>query len=111
MRLPDEYVQQLIDDLEVASQDYARAKAEADGLRELRKVTKAQLMSVAEAEGNGSIARQEVYAYGHPTYRAILERLRTAIEDETLRQYQCKLAELKFEAWRTISANQRAVTR
>ena len=109
--LPDEYVQQLMNELDETSQTYAKKKAMAEGLREDRKVTKAQLMSVAEAEGYSSLAKQEVFAYGHPTYKAILDKLRVAIEEEALWSYKCKMCELRFEAWRTISANTRAATR
>lgn len=106
--LPDEYVQQLFDELQGAARRHARAKALAEGLREDRKITKAQLMSVAEADGVGSIAARETFAYSHPNYKAIVVKLREAIEQETLSQYECKLIELRFEAWRTISANERA---
>jgi len=111
MDLPDTYVQELMEEMESASVLYARAKALAEGLREDRKITKAQLMNVAESEGVAAYSRQEVFAYSHPTYRRIVKDLRQAIEDETLKQYKCKMCELKFEAWRTISANTRAATR
>jgi len=109
--LPDEFVQELMESLESKARVYAKAKANRAGLEEDRKITKNELMMVAEADDVHTITKQERFAYSHPTYRAIVNRLKKAIEDEVNAEYDCKLAELQFEAWRTINANERAATR
>lgn len=105
--LPDEYVQHLFDELENGSIDYAQAKAEAFGFSEDRKITKAHLMAVAAADDVKSIAKQELFAYNHPTYSALVAKQKRAIEEEARLLYKLKILELQFEAWRTINANAR----
>lgn len=109
--LPDEFVQEIIDDLDQAAQRYASAKALAEGLKEDRKITKAQLMNVAAAEGVTVITAREQFAYSHATYLDVVHQLKAAIRDAARAEYDCKICELRFEAWRTINANQRVLTR
>lgn len=106
--VPDELVQDLLERLEAASVRYAEAKAERIGLEELRKVTKAELMAVAEAEDVRTITKQERFAYSHPTYGQIVKKLKAAIKREIVEEYACKLVEMEWETWRTVNANQRA---
>lgn len=108
MNIPDSEIQELFDQLEAASLAYAKAKALRFGLEEQRKITKNQLMLVAEAEGDKTITRQERSAYSNPVYQGIVNRLVAAIEDETGKEYACKLIEMKWDTFRTISANMRA---
>ncbi|MDH4172121.1 MAG: hypothetical protein OEW90_01850 [Betaproteobacteria bacterium] len=110
-RLPDEFVQSLLDNLDTKGKVYARRKAERTGLEEERKITKNELMNVAEAEDVRTITKQERFAYSHPTYRAIVTRLIKAVEEEALAEYELKLIDMQFEAWRTINANERAASR
>lgn len=110
-QLPDEFIQECLDDIDKLSVLYATAKAEMEGLREDRKITKSQLMLVAEAEGVKGRDRQEVFAYTHPTYGAIVRRLKVAIRESVRLEYQLKLAELRWESWRSINANQRQALR
>lgn len=106
--VPDEEVQALFDDLETAGAAHARAKAAAEGLKEDRKITKSQLMNIAEAEGVRSISQREVFAYSHPTYKAVVAKLVKAIEEEALADYKYRLADVAIQAWRTWSADTRA---
>lgn len=110
-RLPDDFVQQCLDDIDSLSVEYATAKAEMEGLREDRKITKAQLMLVAEADGVKGRDRQEVFAYTHPTYLALVRRFKAAIKAAVRLEFQLKVAELRFEAWRSVNANQRQALR
>lgn len=110
-RLPDDFVQELLEQLEEKGKAYARKKAERTGLEEERKITKNELMNVAEAEDVRTITKQERFAYSHPTYRRIVDRLIKAVEEEALAEYALKLIEMQFEAWRTINANERAASR
>lgn len=106
--LPDEAIQELFDKLETAALSYAKAKALRFGLEEQRKITKNQLMLVAEAEGERTITRMERFAYSHVTYKEIVDLLVKAIEDEASKEYACKLVEMRWETFRTLSANMRA---
>lgn len=108
MQLPDEELQQLFDELETAAQLYAKAKANRFGLEEQRKIVKNELMLVAEATGEKTVSRQERFAYSHPTYRGIVAQLVSAIEKEATSEYACKLIEMRWESFRTLSANMRA---
>lgn len=108
MQLPDEEIQQLFDDLEAAAAAFGKAKALRIGKEEARKVTKNELMLVAEANGNHTISKQERFAYSHPTYKQIVKDLVAAVENEAIREYACKIIEMKWETWRSIGANMRA---
>lgn len=109
--LPDDFLQELFDEMETGAQAYAKAAALAEGLREDRKVTKNMLMLVAEAEGTHTITKQERFAYTHPSYRIIIDQLKGAIEAEALTRYKMKMFELRFEAWRSLNSNARIATR
>ena len=110
-KLPDEFVQQLVENFEEAGKARAMAKARLRGLEEDRKILKAQLMKVAEAQGTTSITRQEAFAYSHQQYTRLRDNLVEAVEEESLRDYECRLCEIKFEAWRSINANERQASR
>lgn len=105
--IPDEYVQELLDEIEESAAEFAVAKGQTVGLKEGRKIMKAQLMGVAEANGVKSVSKQEQFAYSHPTYRAAVDRLVEAIEREANLEYRCKIVEMKWESWRTLNANAR----
>ena len=107
-QLPDEYLSALFDRLEEASHKYALAKAKRFGLGEQRKITKNQLMLVAEAAGHKSHAKQEIHTYTNPIYIALVADLVKSIEDETNLEYECKLIEMEWNSQRTHAANLRA---
>lgn len=110
-RLPDEFVAALLDEFEAKGRQHAYAKALLRGLEEDRRIVRADLMRVAEEAGIRSAAGQEKYACSHPRYRELRDALVKAIEDESLKHYECRLCEIKFEAWRSINANERQASR
>lgn len=110
MKLPDEFVQQLVEDFETSGKAHAYAKARLRGLEEDRKILKADLMNVARDAGFKG-AQQEAYSHSHPRYKALRDDLVKATEEEALRHYECRLCEIKFEAWRSINANERQASR
>jgi len=90
---------------------YAKAKAERVYIEQFRKTKKALLMTQAEnldPQKYKSAASQEVYAYGHQEYKEMLESLQIATEEEVKCHWNLKQREWKFEAWRTMQANDRA---
>lgn len=108
MQLPDEELEALFEELSAAALRYGKAKAARIGLEEQRKIRKNQLMLTAEATGQKSRDKQERYAYTHPTYKATVDKLLNAIEEETDAEYACKIIEMRWESWRSIGANMRA---
>lgn len=110
--LPDELVQQLLENIETASKPYAKAKALVTSLEELRKSTKAGLMKMARALGEAtSREAAEAWAYTHENYQDVVKRLVAAIEDEVLEQTKFQNSEREWESWRTLCANERSATR
>lgn len=109
--LPDEFLQELMKELEDAAEHHARAKNRRVYLTEFRKVVKAQLMNLAESMGHKAVQAREQFAYSHPTYLDHLTAQAQAEENEALMGYRWKRAEINWEAWRSINANQRTVTR
>lgn len=110
--LPDELVQELLNELQDSGEQHAKAKARMRQLEEQRKIVKAQLMKVGQTVGGlTSGAKLELFAYSHPTYVDLVASLVTAIENEALMDYRRKDAEIRYECWRSLNSNQRAATR
>ncbi len=82
----------------------AKAKAERVYMEQYRKSKKALLMSENKDQPVGA---QERDAYAHPAYIQVLEALKEAVMIEEKLKWQFKAAEMKFEAYRTMSANER----
>lgn len=108
-QLPDDLVNQLLENIEELAEPYAKAKALQESLKENRKITKNTLMKMAEVEGIKSHVQQEKFAYLHPQYKLAVNKWIQAIEDEVMAETRFKNAEREWESWRTICANERAV--
>lgn len=109
MQLPDDAVQQLLEDIAEAGKLYARAKAHLEALRERRKITKASIMKVVETYGVTSYAAQEREAYSHPTYAEHIKQLEKAVEDEVIAEIAFRNAERAFDGWRSCLASERVL--
>ena len=103
MGLPDEFVQQMLDELERLSFDYAAARANSRAAEENRKIVKSQLKRAF----SGSNTAAEDYAHVHPKYKAAVKEMCDAGEKEDSAKWQLEIQKMKFEAWRTLSANER----
>lgn len=86
---------------------YAKAKSDRVYLEQFRKSKKAILIQAAP-ENCKTAQAKESYAYSHAEYIEILDALRLAVECEERLRFMIRAAELKFEQWRTIQANNRA---
>lgn len=85
----------------------AQAKANRVMLEEMRKSKKAILMRQAEQDGVKTVAAQEVQAYAHPEYLALLEGLKVAVEEEERLRWLMVAAQLKCEVWRSLESSKR----
>lgn len=85
----------------------AQAKANRVMLEEMRKSKKAILMRQAEQDGVKTVAAQEVQAYAHPDYLALLEGLKVAVEEEERLRWLMVAAQLKCEVWRSLESSKR----
>ncbi len=90
---------------------YAKAKASRVYLEEYRKSKKAMLMQEAALEGIGAANAQEVRAYAHPDYLAVLEGIKEAVEMEEGLRWTLIAAQAKAEVWRSLQANSRIEAR
>ena len=104
----EEQLEQRFEELHKLSRDYAQAAADKAHIEEYRKVRKAELMKQAERDGITTVAKQERDAYASPEYAELLDNLRTAIFEETRLKWELELFKIKFEAWRTLRADNRA---
>lgn len=86
---------------------YAEAKAKRVYLEEYRKSKKALLIQSAPDTCKTGLEK-ESYAYAHPEYLELLEGLKEAVAIEEELRFKFKAAELRFEQWRTMQANNRA---
>jgi len=104
--ITDEEIEAAVDWLRTGAEDCARARAERVYCDEYRKSLKAIL---ASQSNESSEAAKERWAYAHEKYQDHLKALRAAVlEDEKNRALRVA-AELRIEAWRTMSSNIRAV--
>lgn len=105
--ITEEEVEKAIDYLRDTAVEAAQARADRIYLEEYRKSLKAMIMS--EFAGL-AIGAQERQAYRDQRYVDHLEALKQAVfADEKIR-FMRVAASAKIEAWRSQSANQRAVT-
>lgn len=103
----DESVERAIAFIRDKAKEFAHAKAQRVYLDEYRKSKKAFLMRAAPHDCK-TVADKENYAYAHHEYLQLLEGIRAAVEQEEQLKLIIKAAELKFEQWRTLQANNRA---
>lgn len=91
--------------------EYGRRKARVEGLRETRKIVKAQMMlEIQAAIGPGekmSGQMIEANAYASPTYRKEVDDLIDAIRDFEILKAKRLSGELKIEVWRSIHSAQK----
>ena len=92
-----------------AAPEHAKAKGERVYLEQFRKSKKALLMKQAGVDGVKTAAAQEVEAYSHPDYIALLEALRDATEREELARWRMVSAQAAIEIWRSQEFSNRAV--
>lgn len=102
-----EQIEKLIDAWRKNIPEYAKAKADAEYLKEFRKSKKAILMVEAEQKGVKTGQEREAYAYSHPEYLNLLEAYRIAVETSESLKWRITVAERRVDIWRTKSANVR----
>lgn len=110
-QIPDELVNQLLENIQTAGEQLAKAIREQEFCKEMRKITKSTVMKMMEAGGVRSVNQQERDTYAHPTYRGAVDKWMAAIEAEGVAKARFSVAEKEWESWRTICANERSVTR
>ncbi len=100
-------IEKLIHDWRLSVDDYAKAKAEAEYLKEFRKSQKAMLIQKAEAEGLKTGQEREAYAYSHEDYLGLLSALKVATEQAESLRWRMNIAQERVNVWRTKQANTR----
>jgi len=98
-------VQKALDWLVSNAEPAAKARATRTYIEEYRKSIKADLMAQKASDPLGA---QERYAYSHPEYKAHLQTLRTAVEEDEKMRWLLTACEAKIEVYRTMQANARA---
>ena len=86
----------------------AQAKANRIYMEEYRKVLKSTIMRENMTLPLGA---QEAVAYADPRYVEHLQALKQAIHDDEYSKWGMVAAEARIEAWRSQSANERALGR
>jgi hypothetical protein len=89
------------------SKEYAKAKSERIYLEEFRKSKKALLMKAALEMGYETVSAQEREAYSHPEYIELIKGLSAAAAVEEELRWRLESARMRYEIWRTESANAR----
>jgi hypothetical protein len=100
----DADVEKAIDFLRFEANKAAEAKANRIYMTEFRKVVKANVM---QKYINQPHTTQERNAYSDPEYKAHLELMKDAIQQDVFYEWKRGAAEATIEAWRTHNANKR----
>lgn len=107
--MSEEQKENSLDQLSKLADIWAESKSNRVKLEEYRKITKARLMKQAEAKKPGlAVNAQEREAYAHEEYEKVVLGLVSATELEASSYWRLKEIEMRFETWRTKSANRRA---
>jgi hypothetical protein len=104
--ISDDDIEAALDFLRDNAERAGKAIADAELVREYRKVKKAELMGLCN---EGSAVAQERFAYAHPDYAAHLEVMRTAITRAETARFLMKEKDARIDAWRTQQSNQRSM--
>lgn len=102
----DEDIEKAIDYLEKSAVDASQARANRIYLEGYSKTLKAMLMKKFPEH---SISAQEREALAHPEYQHHLDGLKVAVEEDERHRFLRVAMEAKIEAWRSHSANIRAI--
>jgi hypothetical protein len=97
-------IENILDWMRDNAKDLGQSRANKISLEKFLKSKHAELFLAAPA---GSVAYKEAWAYNHQDYRALLEGLKVAIEQESFLSQKFKTAEATIEVWRTMQANAR----
>jgi len=87
--------------LKLKSDEYAKARAQCDYLKEFRKCKKALLINQAELNGRKTQQERESYAYSHDEYIEVLEGIKDSQEVAEKLRLMVKAAELQIDIWKT----------
>ena len=104
--ITDEDIEKAIDYLRDNAIQAAQSRANRIYMEEFRKSLKALIMSEHK---DLPVSAQEREAYCDQRYLKHLEAMKTAIAHDEQNRFMRVAAEAKIEAWRSFSANHRAV--
>jgi len=103
----DDFVVNLLAEIDQRIPLYAKAKAEAVYFDHFRKSDLSRLRIEAEEKGHKTSQERDDYARTHPDYMAMLEEYRDAIEKSEGFRLGIKSRELKLGLYQTQQANSR----
>ena len=103
--LTEEQALKAIEWLKDNARTMAQARAERIYMEQWIKTVKAECM---RASAGNSVAAAEMEALTTPKYLSALQAYRESIETDENYRFLSKAAEAQYEAWRTMSANERA---
>lgn len=104
--------QEAVDYMIAKSAEYAQAEANKVYMEEMRKTIKAEMMRIAEAEGDCKTAvMQEREAYASKRYKDHLLALKEAVEKREHLRWMLIAAQARIEVWRSQEASNRHVER
>ena len=106
--MDDKALERRLDELRKLAGTYAKSQATREHLEEFKKSKLALLMKDAEKAGFASAAAQEREARADDAYIALLDVLKTAVEDAERARWELRIAELGAGLWQTLEATKRA---
>ncbi len=103
----DDFVVNLLNEIDKRIPLYAKAKAQSEFFDHFRKSDLSRLRIEAEMKGMKTVQERDDYARTHPDYMAMLEELRDAKEKSEGYRLGIRIRELKLGLYQTQQANER----
>ena len=105
----DEGRERALTEIEEIGRECARTKAHLHGMDASKKAIIAQEMKLAESKGVTSAAAQERDALAGGRYMEWIKDSTDAVEQYELARLALEARKMRFEAWRTVVATERAL--
>jgi hypothetical protein len=107
--MDEEKRERALDQIEHLGREVARTKAQLHGFVESKKAIIAQEMKLAEQKGFTSAAAQEREALAGGRYQQWVADSTSAVEEYEVARLTYESRKMRFEAWRTTIATERAL--
>ena len=104
--ITDQMAEKALDYIKDNAKAYAVAKSQSVQLDHYRKIVRSKLFRDAA----GTVAEREAWAECHHEYKAAVDAMTAAIEEEARLKWMLVAAQEQLNVYRTMSANERKAT-
>jgi hypothetical protein len=107
MQLPDDFVEGLLSEIEKGKEAYATAKSQCAAADKKITIARAIVTEIFLRQGKTHQVASTL-ATAHADYQKSVDIYERAVAEEVRTEWNLKILEMRFAAWRTLTANRRA---